>query len=71
MLAHMKRCPMSQEFEQQCPQCPTKLPNQRALQHHRAEVHRNTARVKKKVACDLCGRTFAHPSGENQLVQAE
>nr|XP_033482541.1 zinc finger and BTB domain-containing protein 40 isoform X1 [Epinephelus lanceolatus] len=63
MLAHIKRCPMSQECEQQCPECPEKLANQRALQRHRAEAHRNTTRVKKKVACDLCGRTFAHPSG--------
>ncbi|XP_042262106.1 zinc finger and BTB domain-containing protein 40 [Thunnus maccoyii] len=63
MVAHVKRCSMSQECEQQCPQCPEKLANQRALQRHRAEAHRNTARVKKKVACDLCGRTFAHPSG--------
>ncbi|XP_040890162.1 zinc finger and BTB domain-containing protein 40 [Toxotes jaculatrix] len=63
MLAHVKRCPMSQEGEQQCPQCPKKLPNLRALQRHRAEAHRNGARTKKKVACDLCGRTFAHPSG--------
>ncbi|XP_054472521.1 zinc finger and BTB domain-containing protein 40 isoform X2 [Anoplopoma fimbria] len=64
MLAHVKRCPMSQECEQQCPQCPEKLANQRALQRHRAEAHRNTAPAKKKkVACDLCGRTFAHPSG--------
>ncbi|XP_022062098.2 zinc finger and BTB domain-containing protein 40 isoform X1 [Acanthochromis polyacanthus] len=63
MLAHTKRCSMSQECEQQCPECPEKLANQRALQRHRAEVHRNTGRVKKKVACDLCGRTFAHPSG--------
>ncbi|XP_059185010.1 zinc finger and BTB domain-containing protein 40 isoform X2 [Centropristis striata] len=63
MLAHVKRCSMSQECEQQCPQCPEKLANQRALQRHRAKAHRNTARVKKKVACDLCGRTFAHPSG--------
>ncbi|XP_070759034.1 zinc finger and BTB domain-containing protein 40 [Enoplosus armatus] len=63
MLAHVKRCPVSQECEQQCPQCPEKLANQRALQRHRAEAHRNSARVKKKVACDLCGRTFAHPSG--------
>ncbi|XP_008302925.1 zinc finger and BTB domain-containing protein 40 [Stegastes partitus] len=63
MLAHTKRCSMSQECEQQCPECPEKLANQRALQRHRAEVHRNSARVKKKVACDLCGRTFAHPSG--------
>ncbi|KAM7006381.1 LOW QUALITY PROTEIN: zinc finger and BTB domain-containing protein 40 [Tautogolabrus adspersus] len=63
MLAHVKRCPLSRECEQQCPQCPKKLPNQRALQRHRAEAHRNNARVKKKVACELCGRTFAHPSG--------
>ncbi|XP_069559355.1 zinc finger and BTB domain-containing protein 40 [Brachyistius frenatus] len=63
MLAHTKRCSMSQECAQQCPQCPEKLANQRALQRHRAEAHRSTTRVKKKVACDLCGRTFAHPSG--------
>ncbi|XP_074505126.1 zinc finger and BTB domain-containing protein 40 isoform X1 [Sebastes fasciatus] len=65
MLAHVKRCPVSQEGEQQCPQCPEKLANQRALQRHRAETHhtRLAARVKKKVTCDLCGRTFAHPSG--------
>ncbi|XP_029006727.1 zinc finger and BTB domain-containing protein 40 [Betta splendens] len=63
MLAHVKRCSMSQERKQQCPQCPKKLPNPRALLRHQVEAHRNTARVKKKVACDLCGRTFAHPSG--------
>ncbi|KAL6111271.1 zbtb40 [Pungitius sinensis] len=64
MLAHVKRCPMTQECEQQCPQCPLKLATQRALQRHRAEAHRITTRAQKiKVACDLCGRTFAHPSG--------
>ncbi|XP_056293708.1 zinc finger and BTB domain-containing protein 40 isoform X2 [Pseudoliparis swirei] len=64
MLAHVRRCSLSQECEQQCPQCPEKLANQRALQRHRAEAHHNTARAKKKkVACDLCARTFAHPSG--------
>ncbi|XP_072239072.1 zinc finger and BTB domain-containing protein 40 isoform X2 [Leuresthes tenuis] len=63
MLAHIKRCSMSQECKQQCPLCPAKLGSQRALQRHQAEVHRNATRVKKKVACDLCGRTFAHPSG--------
>ncbi|XP_062271983.1 zinc finger and BTB domain-containing protein 40 [Scomber scombrus] len=63
MVAHAKRCSMSKECQQQCPLCPEKLANQRALQRHRAEAHRNTTRVKKKVACDLCGRTFAHPSG--------
>ncbi|KAF3689401.1 Zinc finger and BTB domain-containing protein 40 [Channa argus] len=63
MLAHVKRCSMSQECVQQCTQCPKKFGNQRTLQRHMAEAHRNTARAKKKVACDLCGRTFAHPSG--------
>ncbi|MEQ2192633.1 hypothetical protein XENOCAPTIV_014734 [Xenoophorus captivus] len=62
MLAHMKRCYMSQECEVPCPECPKKLPSQRALQRHRGEVHRNTARAKKRVACDICGRNFAHPS---------
>ncbi|XP_047437894.1 zinc finger and BTB domain-containing protein 40 [Mugil cephalus] len=63
MLAHTKRCSMSQECEQQCPQCPEKFSNARVLQRHLAVAHRSTSRVKKKVACDLCGRTFAHPSG--------
>lgn len=63
MLAHMKRCSMSQECEQQCPECPEKL-SKRALQRHWAEAHRSATRVKKKAACDLCGRTFAHPSGK-------
>ncbi|CAJ1051841.1 zinc finger and BTB domain-containing protein 40 isoform X2 [Xyrichtys novacula] len=63
MLAHVKRCPLSKECEQQCPHCPKKLPNQRALQRHQAEAHRKNTKTKKKVACELCGRTFAHPSG--------
>lgn len=71
MLVHMKRCSMSQECKTQCPQCPKKLANSRALLRHQAEAHRNTSRVKKKVACDLCGRTFAHPSGENDLQPKE
>ncbi|MEQ2226110.1 hypothetical protein ILYODFUR_024258 [Ilyodon furcidens] len=71
MLAHMKRCYMSQECEVPCPECPKKLPSQRALQRHRGEVHRNTARAKKRVACDICGRNFAHPSGLVYHKQAE
>ncbi|KAM4741549.1 zinc finger and BTB domain-containing protein 40 isoform 2-T3 [Anableps anableps] len=71
MLAHVKRCSMSQECKVQCSQCPKKLPSQRALQRHRSEVHRNTARVKKRVACDICGRSFAHPSGLVYHKQAE
>ncbi|XP_051931052.1 zinc finger and BTB domain-containing protein 40 isoform X1 [Hippocampus zosterae] len=64
VMAHMKRCPMSKDCQLQCPQCPLKLPNKRALQRHLTEAHPGNARdKKKKVACDLCGRTFAHPSG--------
>ncbi|KAM4625674.1 zinc finger and BTB domain-containing protein 40 isoform 2-T2 [Polymixia lowei] len=63
LLAHSKRCTMSREFKHQCPLCPELLPTPRALQRHRSEAHPDVGRVKKKVACDLCGRTFAHPSG--------
>uniref|UniRef100_A0A1A8CPH7 Zinc finger and BTB domain containing 40 n=1 Tax=Nothobranchius kadleci TaxID=1051664 RepID=A0A1A8CPH7_NOTKA len=63
MLSHAKRCSMSQDGDLQCPRCPKKLPNQRAMRHHWAELHRDTKRDKKKVLCDLCGRCFAHPSG--------
>ncbi|KAK0139246.1 Zinc finger and BTB domain-containing protein 40 [Merluccius polli] len=61
--AHLKCCAMSLEPKYQCPQCTKRLPTVRALQRHRAEAHPNVPQVKKKVACDLCGRTFAHPSG--------
>ncbi|CAN9512163.1 unnamed protein product [Ophioblennius macclurei] len=63
LVAHTKRCSMSQEGKQPCPDCPKKLPTPRALQHHRTEAHRRTTQTKKKVSCDLCERTFAHPSG--------
>ncbi|XP_029947621.1 LOW QUALITY PROTEIN: zinc finger and BTB domain-containing protein 40 [Salarias fasciatus] len=63
LAAHAQRCSLSQEGRQQCPDCPKKLPTQRALQRHRAEAHRDAAAAKKKVSCDLCGRSFAHPSG--------
>uniref|UniRef100_A0A3P9H0A3 Zinc finger and BTB domain containing 40 n=1 Tax=Oryzias latipes TaxID=8090 RepID=A0A3P9H0A3_ORYLA len=63
MVAHMKRCSMSDQCEQQCPQCPQKLANQRALRRHQAEAHPSPTRSRKKVSCDLCGRSFAHPSG--------
>ncbi|XP_077582330.1 zinc finger and BTB domain-containing protein 40 isoform X2 [Stigmatopora nigra] len=64
-LAHTKRCPLSKECRVQCPQCPVKLSNQRALQGHLNEAHPDAAvdKKKKKVACEFCGRTFAHPSG--------
>ncbi|XP_011615341.1 zinc finger and BTB domain-containing protein 40 isoform X1 [Takifugu rubripes] len=63
MSAHLRRCPMSPENQKQCPKCPTKLPSQRALKKHQVDAHCGSTPLKKKVACDLCGRTFAHPSG--------
>ncbi|KAF3856887.1 hypothetical protein F7725_017610 [Dissostichus mawsoni] len=51
---------LSLEGEQQCPQCPKKLANQRALQQHRAEAHRSTTRLKKKMyVCQYCKAVFA------------
>ncbi|XP_034021414.1 LOW QUALITY PROTEIN: zinc finger and BTB domain-containing protein 40-like, partial [Thalassophryne amazonica] len=63
MLAHTKRCRVARPTGQQCRLCPQKLPTQLALQRHQTQAHRSIVRAKKKVACDLCGRTFAHPSG--------
>ncbi|XP_075996347.1 zinc finger and BTB domain-containing protein 40 [Genypterus blacodes] len=60
MTAHIKRCPKA---KQQCPLCPKKLGSLRALQRHQAAAHPAGVRAKKKVTCDLCGRTFAHSSG--------
>ncbi|XP_008319194.1 zinc finger and BTB domain-containing protein 40 isoform X2 [Cynoglossus semilaevis] len=62
MMAHMRRCSLSQECDKQCSQCPKKLPNLQALRRHQAEVH-HIVTCKKKVACDVCHRVFAHPSG--------
>ncbi|KAJ3602666.1 hypothetical protein NHX12_030415, partial [Muraenolepis orangiensis] len=53
---------LEEEPKHLCPQCPKRLPTVRALQRHRAEAHPNPLHAKKKVTCDLCGRTFAHLS---------
>ncbi|XP_038869381.1 zinc finger and BTB domain-containing protein 40-like [Salvelinus namaycush] len=66
MVAHTKRCTMSKEARLQCPECPEELPTSRALQLHRNKAHPESKAAKKKrpkVSCDMCGRTFAHPSG--------
>nr|XP_057934902.1 zinc finger and BTB domain-containing protein 40 [Doryrhamphus excisus]XP_057934903.1 zinc finger and BTB domain-containing protein 40 [Doryrhamphus excisus] len=65
LAAHKRRCPMSDECQLPCPHCSEKLANQRALQRHLTEAHPGSAgaKKKKKISCDLCGRTFAHPSG--------
>ncbi|XP_061788842.1 zinc finger and BTB domain-containing protein 40 isoform X2 [Nerophis lumbriciformis] len=65
LLAHKKRCTKSGDAQLQCPHCPDKMANQRALQRHLTDAHPNSdgAKKKKKTSCDLCERTFAHPSG--------
>ena len=67
MLAHLRRCLMCPENQQQCPHCPAKLPSQRALKRHQVDAHSSSTQLKKKATCDLCGRTFAHPSGQDSL----
>ncbi|KAG9353055.1 hypothetical protein JZ751_017631 [Albula glossodonta] len=67
MEVHRKRCRLSQETRQQCPQCPEELPTPRALKQHLSQAHQTPVSKKRKrqeqVACDICGKTFAHPSG--------
>ncbi|CAL9705003.1 unnamed protein product [Knipowitschia caucasica] len=60
--AHVKCCSKSKKRPwHQCPQCPETLPSNQALMRHQIRVHNFP--VKTKVECELCGRTFAHPSG--------
>ncbi|XP_066546951.1 zinc finger and BTB domain-containing protein 40 [Amia ocellicauda] len=68
MDVHRKRCRLSRETQQKCPQCPAELPTPKALQLHLAKSHGSPPRKKKKkrlepVTCDICGKTFAHQSG--------
>ncbi|KPP71366.1 hypothetical protein Z043_109732, partial [Scleropages formosus] len=67
MEVHRKRCRLSQEASQHCPHCSLELATPLALQQHLAEAHEGPPRKKKRkqelVTCDLCGKTFAHPSG--------
>ncbi|KAG7477672.1 hypothetical protein MATL_G00072140 [Megalops atlanticus] len=66
MEGHRKRCPLSQEVTHRCPHCPAELPTPRALKQHLSQAHEGQAGKRKKqtqVACDICGKTFAHPSG--------
>ncbi|XP_048878124.1 LOW QUALITY PROTEIN: zinc finger and BTB domain-containing protein 40 [Brienomyrus brachyistius] len=67
MEVHRKRCRLSQEASQRCPRCALELATPHALQQHLAEAHEDQPRRKRRkqesVSCDLCGKTFAHPSG--------
>ncbi|KAJ8360633.1 hypothetical protein SKAU_G00171580 [Synaphobranchus kaupii] len=67
MEVHRKRCRLSQEIRHRCPQCPQELLTPRALKQHLSQAHQTPGSKKRKrqeqVACDICGKTFAHPSG--------
>ncbi|KAL0978075.1 hypothetical protein UPYG_G00165590 [Umbra pygmaea] len=65
LVAHAKRCTMSQEAKLQCPECAERLTTPRALQLHHNKAHPESKSTKNKqqVHCDICGRTFSHPSG--------
>ncbi|XP_061075794.1 zinc finger and BTB domain-containing protein 40 [Conger conger] len=67
MEVHRRRCCLSKEARHRCPQCPEELPTPRALKQHLSQAHQAPVPKKRKkqeqVACDICGKTFAHPSG--------
>ncbi|XP_009703577.1 PREDICTED: zinc finger and BTB domain-containing protein 40 [Cariama cristata] len=65
---HMKRCRMARGKQIQCKECSEVKSTQKELEKHQLEVHGvvGTAKKKKKrlpVACNICGREFAHASG--------
>ncbi|XP_052647423.1 zinc finger and BTB domain-containing protein 40 isoform X2 [Harpia harpyja] len=61
---HMKRCRVARGKQIQCKECSEVKSTKKELEKHQLEVH--GAKKKKKrlpVACDICGREFAHASG--------
>ncbi|KAM6046633.1 zinc finger and BTB domain-containing protein 40 isoform 2-T2 [Chlamydotis macqueenii] len=65
---HMKRCRVARGKQIQCKECSEIKSTKKELEKHQLEVHGmvGTAKKKKKrlpVACDICGREFAHASG--------
>ncbi|XP_042650234.1 zinc finger and BTB domain-containing protein 40 isoform X3 [Tyto alba] len=65
---HMKRCRVAREKQIQCKECSEVKSTKKELEKHQLEVHgvAGVAKKKKKrlpVACDICGREFAHASG--------
>uniref|UniRef100_A0A8C8BML0 Zinc finger and BTB domain containing 40 n=1 Tax=Otus sunia TaxID=257818 RepID=A0A8C8BML0_9STRI len=65
---HMKRCRVARGKQIQCKECSEVKSTKKELEKHQLEVHgvAGTAKKKKKrlpVACDICGREFAHASG--------
>ncbi|KAM6045885.1 zinc finger and BTB domain-containing protein 40 isoform 2-T3 [Theristicus caerulescens] len=65
---HMKRCRVARGKQIQCKECSEVKSTKKELEKHQLEVHGVVATAKKKkrrlpVACDICGREFAHASG--------
>ncbi|XP_058228833.1 zinc finger and BTB domain-containing protein 40 isoform X4 [Hemibagrus wyckioides] len=66
LLKHQKQCAFCPERVQRCTECPAMFPSVTALQQHQAEVHNGPPVKRKKVepvTCELCGKSFKHPSG--------
>ncbi|XP_052571788.1 zinc finger and BTB domain-containing protein 40 isoform X6 [Peromyscus californicus insignis] len=68
---HMKRCRVAKSKQVQCKDSSETKDSEKGLQKHQPETHGTAGepdapKKKKKrlpVACDLCGREFAHASG--------
>uniref|UniRef100_A0A8B9MRY1 Zinc finger and BTB domain containing 40 n=1 Tax=Accipiter nisus TaxID=211598 RepID=A0A8B9MRY1_9AVES len=65
---HMKRCRVARGKQIQCKECSEVKSTKKELEKHQLEVHGVVGMAKKKkkrlpVACDICGREFAHASG--------
>ncbi|XP_074704526.1 zinc finger and BTB domain-containing protein 40 isoform X2 [Strix aluco] len=65
---HMKRCRVARGKQIQCKECSEVKSTKKELEKHQLEVHGVAGTTKKKkkrlpVACDICGREFAHASG--------
>uniref|UniRef100_A0A8C0IBV7 Zinc finger and BTB domain containing 40 n=1 Tax=Bubo bubo TaxID=30461 RepID=A0A8C0IBV7_BUBBB len=65
---HMKRCRVARGKQIQCKECSEVKSTKKELEKHQLEVHGVAGSAKKKkkrlpVACDICGREFAHASG--------
>ncbi|KFQ38999.1 Zinc finger and BTB domain-containing protein 40, partial [Mesitornis unicolor] len=65
---HVKRCRVARGKQIQCKECSEVKSTKKELEKHQLEVHGLVGTAKKKkrrhpVACDICGREFAHASG--------
>ncbi|XP_029873892.1 zinc finger and BTB domain-containing protein 40 isoform X6 [Aquila chrysaetos chrysaetos] len=65
---HMKHCRVARGKQIQCKECSEVKSTKKELEKHQLEVHGVVGMAKKKkkrlpVACDICGREFAHASG--------